>query len=172
MSESLTHEDFRVEDGKLRLAKRGAVAVLIMSKTPESIQLVKTLASINVNNLHTAYLDISQGKNRDVILLSRNTATAITSLPYLAFFYDGKLKCRYKGDVNKAAMSNYFQDKIIEVATQSSSSARKSETISSTNMGKFTMATSGDKNKPTGGKVIPVDNSIIGYNRAWLVDQK
>jgi len=169
MSEPLSHDDFRIEDGKLRLAKRGAVAVLIMSKTPESIQLVKTLSALNVNNLHTCYLDISQGENRNVILKAKQTQTPITSVPYLGFFFDTKLKCRYKGDVTKAAMANYFQDKIIECATQSASSVRKSDTVSSSNVGKFTMSASG--NKPSGGKQAPVDNSIIGFNSAWRADK-
>lgn len=166
MSEPFTSEDFRVEDGKLRLAKRGAVAVLIMSKTPESLQLVKTLSGLNVNNLHTGYLDISQGQNRNVILQSKNTQTPITSVPYLGFFFDGKLKCRYKGEVTKSAMVNYFQDKIIECATQSASSVRKSDTVNTSQMTKFTMAATGNK-----GKQIQADNSIIGFNTSWRADK-
>ena len=172
MSEAFNNEDFRVEDGKLRLARRGYVAVVIMSKTPESIQLVKTLASLNVTNLQTGYLDISQGQNRQVVLMSKNTPTYIQSAPYLAFFADGKLKCRYKGDVNKKTMTDYFQDKIIEAAQQQSSTVRKSETVSSSNAANFAMA-----NKNTmmgGGKQLPIpkDSAFIGFNRAWLADQQ
>lgn len=172
MSEPFTQQDFRIEGDKLRLSRRGFHAVLIMSKDAASMQLIKMLASINVNRLETGYLDISQGKNREVIIMSRKTSTEIKNLPYLGFFCDGKLKCRYKGEVTKNAIAKYFEDKIISESMQSASSERKTTTKQSA---QFSMAKNGiDSGRSgKGAKVLPDqrNNGMIGLNAAWRGDK-
>lgn len=174
MSEAFTFEDFRIEDNKLRLAKRGFVAVVILSRDPDSLELVKNLATLNVPHLHTGYLDITQGANRKVVVMAKNTTTPIQSVPYLGFFVDGKLKCRYKGDTNRSTLFEYFQDKILESAQQSASSStiRKNETRGSVGAKNFAMAENNDKAN-RGGKNIPSvkDTGVIPYNMPWRGDK-
>lgn len=173
MSTPYTNEDFRDEDGKLRHASRGPVAVVIMAKQdPNALKLVKMLAKINIDRLETGYLDISQGKNREVIIMSRNTNTTIGKLPYLAFFYDGKLKSRYKGDVSEAALDRYFREKINEAATQSASSERKDVTSSSSRFSMAAAASGAAGKKPTAADAAKAHGTMIGANVAWRSDLK
>ncbi len=170
MSEAFTNEDFRIDDGKLRLAKRGYVAVLIISRDTESVDLVKKLASLNVPQLHTGYLDITQGSNRKVVVMAKSTSTPIQSVPYLGFFVDGKLKIRYKGNTDKKTLFDYFQDKILESAQQSASSVRKSDTRGTVQAANFAMAKS---NAKANGKVLPSAAAVgmIPYNMPWRSDK-
>lgn len=159
MSEPFTNDDFMLQEGKLRLARREPCAVVIMTKTDaNSIKLTKILSSIS--GLTTGYLDISAGKNREVVNMSRETNTPITHLPYLAFFFDGKLKSRYKGDVTKDALTKYFSEKIFEA--KSSNMVSKDEPSAP----RFTMAQP-NKQMPSGD---PKTNGMVGLNVAWRSD--
>jgi hypothetical protein len=173
MSEPFTNEDFNIQGDKLRLARRGAVAVLIMSKSvPEHIQLLKVLSSINLNHLETGFLDISSGKNREVVVQAKQTTTQINQLPYLAFFYDQKLKARYKGDIHKGKMEHWFQEKIMECAQANVSSDRKNMT-SAPNQ-RFAMAQQQMPVTVGGGTKKQTDgigqSSVVGINVAWRAD--
>lgn len=168
MSIPLSYDDFVIEDGKLRLARRGNVAVLIYAKSPETEQFKKLLTVLNVERLQSAFLDISQGKNKQVILDSRKTTTPIKDVPYLGFFADGKLKARYKGVINKGKLEEFFNDKIVESAmAEKTTGTRKNDTVSSTMASQFSMSrTSG------AGAKGPVSSSAgtIPYNQAWKKD--
>jgi len=167
MSTVFTQEDFRVEDGKLRLAQRGPAAVLIMSRgVPAHLELLKVLKSVKLNHLETGYLDITQGKNREVINMSRETGTPIAALPSLLYFYDGKLKSKCKKDnISKSTLEVYFQEKMQESATQNASSERKNMTGGDT-VSRFSMAQ--QNNSANGKKVDPKAlGSLIGINVAW-----
>ena len=163
MTEPLTHEDFDVEDGKLHFKRRGSCAVLIMPKDAQSMQLAKILSSLNIDGLATSYLDITQGKNRDVILLARKTNTPITKVPSLAFFFDGKLKSRYKGDANKSAMYKYFQQKVVEYASKGSSGGKNVDSKTP----QFAMAKTGANVPIPSAKA----SGMVGINVAWRNDK-
>jgi len=123
MTEPLSHDDFGIEDGKkLRLMRRGIFAVLFMAKDDRpSMELVRIMKNLQVPGMATGYLDITKGKNREVISLSRRTSSQINSLPYLGIFCEGKLKCRYKGAVNREKLRNYCQQKVVEFSTKAQS---------------------------------------------------
>src|SRR6056297_3449101 len=123
MTEPLSYDDFGLEDGKkLRLLRRGVYAVLFMAKDDKaSMQLVRIMKNLQIPGMATGYLDITKGKNREVIALSRRTSSQINSLPYLGIFCEGKLKCRYKGAVNREKLRNYCQQKVIEYSTKAQS---------------------------------------------------
>lgn len=172
MTEPLSHDDFGTEDGKkLRLMRRGAFAVLFMAKDDASMQLVRIMKGIQVPGMTTGYLDIARGKNREVIAMSRKTTSKINSLPYLGIFYDGKLKCRYKGAVNREKLRHYCQQKVIEFSTTSQSSRQttvRSDGGRRAGADQFSMArSSGSNDKPIPH---PTKAGMIGYNTAWKLD--
>lgn len=180
MSIPLSNEDFGVEDGKLRLLRKGYFSVLIYSKTdPRAEQVRKLLSSLDVNQLHTAYLDISQGKNKEVILQSRKTSVPITDVPYLGFFVDGKLKARYKSNIEPNALKKYFTDKIVEAATStekiSNPNIRKNETVQRAMNDQFSMSRPGGRSVggsglPTSGSLSSASSGTIPFNQAWKTD--
>lgn len=174
MSEPLSNDDFTIEDAKLRLLRKGPYAALFMAKNEAgSMSLIKILKTIQVPGMQTGYLDITQGKNKDVITLSRKTKAPISSVPYLAIFYDGKLKFRYKGDVDTEKIRSYCQNKVIEMANELKMPvATTRQTVGSTSQQQFAMArqqtgaaSDATKNAPDATKV-----GIIGYNKAHLID--
>jgi hypothetical protein len=171
MAEPLSHDDFGIEDGnKLRLLRRGVVAVLFMAKGEQgSMQLVAILKTLQVPGLATCYLDITTGKNRDVIKLSRKTTAKITTLPYLALFCDGKLKFRYKGEVDRERLRSYCQKKVIDLSSASHSQLKPRGTPA--NSQQFSMARSNKSENNPGGGPHPSKAGIIGYNTAWRVDK-
>lgn len=178
MSIPLSHEDFEIQEGKLRLTRRGYFCVLIYSKAdPRAEQLRKVLANLDVNQLHAAYLDISQGKNRDVILQSRKTSVPITDVPYLGFFVDGKLRARYKG---AGDLKKWFTDKIVEAATAtekiSNPNVRKNETVQRAMNEQFTMSRPGGRSVggsgggSTASQAAINSSSLIGFNTSWRTE--
>lgn len=180
MTEPLSHDDFGIEDGKkLRLLRRGVFAVLFMAKDDKaSMQLVRIMKNLQIPGMATGYLDITRGKNRDVIALSRRTTSQINSLPYLGIFCEGKLKCRYKGAVNREKLRNYCQTKVIDFSTKAQT--HRTGPIRQDGGGsinrtvkadQFSLARSnGDASK--GGGPHPVKAGMVGLNRAWLLDGK
>ena len=171
MTEPLSHDDFGIEDGdKLRLMRRGIFAVLFMAKGEQgSMQLARILKTLQVPGLETGYLDITQGANREVIKMSRKTTAKITTLPYLALFYNGKLKFRYKGDANRETLRNYCQKKVIELSSKPSTIRPATVRSDGGNSQQFAMArsnaTNSTKPAPSATKA-----GIIGYNVAWRID--
>uniref|UniRef100_A0A6C0JTA6 Thioredoxin domain-containing protein n=1 Tax=viral metagenome TaxID=1070528 RepID=A0A6C0JTA6_9ZZZZ len=173
MSTEYNIDDFSLDGGKLRLAQRGPVAVFFMSKSdPKHMQVLQVLKTIRLDKLEIGFLDITKGKNREVIIMSRDTNTPITQLPYLAYFYDTKLKAKYKSDVTKSALERYFLEKMMESATQSASSGKSLVNDPSK---KFSMAqqqSSSGGGAGGGGK--PVDpralGGMVGQNVAWRTE--
>lgn len=174
MTEPLTHDDFGVEDGKkLRLMRRGAYAVLFMAKDDgASMQLVRIMKNIQVPGMATGYLDITKGKNRDVITLSRKTNSQISSLPYLGIFCEGRLKCRYKGAVNREKLRNYCQQKVVEFSTKAqtykTSAVRQDGGAVNRNVkaDQFSLSRE-DRNT---SQPNPTKAGMVGVNVAWRLD--
>lgn len=170
MSEPLSNDDFSIEDSKLRLLRKGPFAVLFMAKNdPGSMSLVKILKTIQVPGMQTGYLDITQGKNKDVVTMSRKTKASISSVPYLAIFYDGRLKFRYKGDVDAEKIRNYCQNKVIEMVNEMKA---PKQTVSASGQPQFSMARqqSGAANEAVKNAPDATKAGIIGYNKAHLID--
>jgi len=179
MTEPLSHDDFGIEDGKkLRLLRRGCFAVLFMAKDDgASMQLVRIMKNIQVPGMATGYLDITKGKNRDVISMSRKTSSQINSLPYLGIFCEGKLKCRYKGAVNREKLRNYCQQKVIEFSTKAQTSRtgpiRQDGGAVNRNVkaDQFAMSRSnadmrgGGQSQPSSTKA-----GMVGVNKAWVLE--
>lgn len=170
MSVEYNIDDFSLENGKLRLAQRGPVAVFFMSKSDaKHQQVLQVLKTIRLDKLEIGFLDITKGKNREVIIMSRDTNTPITQLPYLAYFYDTKLKAKYKSDVTKSALERYFLEKMMESATQSASSGKS--LVANDPSRKFSMA---QQQSSSGGSGKPVDprnlGALIGSNVAWRTE--
>jgi hypothetical protein len=168
MSEQLSHDDFACEDSKLRLLRKGAFAVLFMTKGDStSASLINILKQIRVGGMETGYLDISKDRNKEVILMSRKTNSPISTVPYLAIFYEGRLKCRYKSDVDVEKIRTYCQKKVIELASEIKMPSKGP--VNATNAQQFAMARSqgpsGSTNTPDPAKI-----GIIGYNKAHLID--
>jgi len=173
MTEPLKKDDFGIEDNnKLRLLRRGSYAVLFMAKGDQgSMQLIRILKNVQVPGMTTAYLDITQGKNRDVITMSRKTTAKITGVPYLGIFHDGKIKCRYKGAVDREKLRDYCQNKVIEFASSGSGPRPKQEGIINRKVkaDQFSLSRNSKGSQPKTGPN-PTSAGMVGLNAAWRVD--